>query len=242
MKKLCILLICMLSILCYEVSALETMEITLQVKNVESGGLFDVYVYSDRADLLEGTTLEVSYDDTMLEYREVDSNKFLVEGYEDEENLKVIMASQSITEEEKDECIATLKFKAIKDGSSDISVSCQELIDSELDDIKVVAKGITVNVDDGNVDISRKSSSNSDSKSSKAQVQIVRSEDKSSVENSGGISGILKYIFPEYSSKKIAGNILIYAVALGGVAIFATGIVQYCKSRKKSKKTENKVD
>lgn len=181
MKRL-FALICALAVLvssCVLVSAQESAQFSLKVDNVKSNRLFDMSLNAECSSAISGGELELTYDSSVAQYRDVSSDYFEVSAKDYGDEVHIVFATADAVEC----CDATelirVRFKSIAQGEFDAKLDAIECIDEKLQDINTQSALATITVKKDTVTATSKrgSDSNPKYKSSVKKSQAVESED-----------------------------------------------------------------
>lgn len=169
MKKLLVvfvsLIIATLSMASY--GAEGNVEINLSCENVENNRLFDVSV-SDKSDskVCSGEMV-ISFDDSIVEFRDIQSEDYEVGFKENGSDVHVIFAKSKYYDDDSSE-LFTIRFKSIDYGSFDLGVTCNECVDFELEKLSVNSQKARVDVTNKGVKLNTKKSSKKNSVTSRS--------------------------------------------------------------------------
>ncbi len=180
MKKLLVvfvsLFIAALSVTSY--GAKGNVEINLSCENVQNNRIFDVSVFEVSDTQLCAGEMVVSYDNSLVEFRNVESDGYEVGFIDSSDKVHIVFAKDDEHAPENGKII-DIEFKSIDYGSFDLGVTCNECIDSNLDTFSVNSESAEVEITKKGVNVStKKSSKNKSVSSSRSQVE---SSDESDV-------------------------------------------------------------
>lgn len=134
MRKIFLLILCLFAI-AFSVFAVEAKStVSIRAENVElkNNRLFDVVIYVDSTFNLAAATFEISYDSTMMEYREVDTEieKGMVKAADKDGKVKAIFLKSDGISASEEVKIFSAKFKSISTGSCNIEISMFDCVDN----------------------------------------------------------------------------------------------------------------
>ncbi len=174
MKRLLVvfvsLIIVALSVTSY--GAKESVEINLSCENAQNNRIFDVSVFTASDTQLCAGEMVVSYDNSLVEFRNVESDGYEVGFSNSSDKVHIVFAKDDEHAPENGK-ILDIEFKSIDYGSFDLGVTCNECIDSNLDTFSVNSESAEVEITKKGVSVStKKSSKNKSVSSSRSQVEF----------------------------------------------------------------------
>ena len=203
---------------CLLVSAQESAQFSLDVDNVKSNRLFDISVSAKCSSAISGGEIELTYDSSVVEYRNVSSEYFEVKAKDYGDKLHIVFATADAVKCDDVTELISVKFKSVAQGEFDAKLNAIECIDEKLQDINTQSVLATIAVKKDTVTATSKSSSDSTPKykSSVKKSQAVEAEDD---DTKSGYSEMT--VDPNFDTNKAiwdgvcAGLVVILAFALG---------------------------
>ncbi len=229
-------IICALAVLMSSfllVSAQESAKFSLKVEDVKSNRLFDLSVCAKCSSAISGGELELTYDSSLVEYRDVSSEYFEVEAKDYGDSLHIVFAAADAVKSSDTAEIISVSFKSIAQGEFDTQLRAYDCIDDKLQAIQAQSDSVTISVKKSTVTATSKSKSGSKSapKSSVKKSQVTKADDDSK---------------PGYSAMSVDSGLdtnkaILYGACAGLVVIvaFALGMM-YRKKADSESDNQNK--
>lgn len=212
---------CMLVILLCSIiiaNAENSAQFTLDVDNVKSNRLFDMGVSAQCDSPISGGELELTYDSSVVQYRDVSSGCFEVRAKDYGDKLHIVFAAADAVKCDDTTEIISVSFKSIAQGEFQTQLNVTQCIDDSLQSISASSVFATITVKKDTVTASSKDLSDSKtapkSKAEKSQAVQAEHSTTESVYSSISVDSSLD------TSKAIwygacAGLAVILAFALG---------------------------
>ncbi len=234
MKKLvtAILIVTFTLSFCFSCFAAETAFVSLSVDIVKTNRLFDLELSMKCNDKVCGGEFELTYDDSIVEFRDVSSELFEVDAAAKDGKVKILFARAYGKLLDTKTPILSLKFKSISDGAFDTDLISIQCVNEDLKDINVKSTPCTVTVEGSSV--KSKSSTKSDGKSGTGKdeeddyVEEPESDNLTAPDSVYELSG-------DSTSKTV---VFVICGVCGGAALFLLGMLVSKKTGRKDKKSE----
>lgn len=180
MKRLltfvCVVVLFLCSVI--SVGAQGNAEFTLDVDNVKSNRLFDISVCARCDSAISGAELKLTYDSSVVEYRDVSSEYFEIQAKDYGDKLHIVFGSASAMKPSSKTKLFSISFKSVAQGEFDAQLDVTGCIDDKLQSIDIQSSVTTITVDNDTVTATSKSGSSNKTpyKSSVKKSQIRQSD------------------------------------------------------------------
>lgn len=140
LKKLFSVILCLVTVLFFAVVVQAENAVSLWSENVEvkNNRLFDVEIYVDSSFNLAAATFEISYDSSMMEYREVSTEIVggQVKATDINGKVKAVFLKNEGISSNGGVKLFSAKFKAVAEGICNVGISMYDCVDNNVTEIK----------------------------------------------------------------------------------------------------------
>lgn len=156
-----------------------TATLSLDVGTVSQNRLFEMGISIDSDSYISGGQLILTYDNAVIEYRDVSSEVYEVSAKDKGDSLHIAFACPDKVDCKDATSVITVKFKCIGSGESDVTLSSAQCVDCDFNNVVVDAVTSTLSVSSKSVKIAITSSTKDKTSVSGEKSQISENIDDS---------------------------------------------------------------
>lgn len=178
MKRVLSLLFAIFILLSFTITANaeNTVSLTIRTDEVKSNRLFDVLIYAKAENGICGGEFNLTYDNSIVEYRSISSDYFEVKAKDNTDSIHIVYACTNNSLQNNNTEIITVSFKSISTGSFDMELTESKCVDRELAECTLTTASLEISVNSTSVTSKSKLSSKSTVKGEKSEVSSATSD------------------------------------------------------------------
>ncbi len=233
MRKIISIILVSIIVLCcsFSVNANSVTSVSLTTDNVTKNRLFEIDVMINSGDIISAAQMTISYDSSIVDFRDVKSEYFEVEASNKDDQVTIAFVADTDIKA-SDLKAVSLQFKCIDTGCFDMDIKNCVCLDNECENISVSTTGVEISVDEKGITSKTKSSKKSTVSGEKSKLSV-------SDEVTDGTGEVVKVDSREKSG--VRAILIGVSIAVVLVSLFLLGAI-YAKKKDENLELDDEED